>query len=195
MWPFSFLWAATNNGAARRLQGLIYPAVSVHWDFILFVFCFGLFFFLIFNVLTLDPIKNVVLVSFIAFWVMFDQFKMIHGTEDFISPPNFCLPFSIIFNLKENRKFFQSFFFFFVFGLLVQMTVTLDQIIDTILDTVSEITIYFVKALIGMCIYTKYYFSLFFSPVVTPLTRREILIETIWHWYASWSMNYCKALM
>lgn len=70
---------------------------------------------------------------------MFDRIKMIHRTEDWISLPNFCLPFSIIFNLKQNRKFFQSVFI--VFGPLVQMAVTLDQIIDTILGTVSEITI------------------------------------------------------
>lgn len=122
MWPFSFLWAATNSGAARRLQCLIYPAVTVHWDFILFVYCFALVFFGIFNILTLDPIKNVVSVPFIAFWGMFDLFKMIHGTEDFIGPPNFCLPFSIIFNLKEikssSNRFFLSLVYLYKWQLL-----------------------------------------------------------------------------
>lgn len=58
IWPLSFLWSATNSCAAHRLQGLIYPAVSVP------IF----FFFLIFTILTLDPTKDVVLVPFIVSW-------------------------------------------------------------------------------------------------------------------------------
>lgn len=66
------------------------------------------------------------------------------------------------------------------------MTVTLDQIIDTILSTVNEIAIYFVKAFIGVCIYIYQLLCLVnFFPMVTPLKNREILVETIWHCYAS----------